>query len=481
MSQKTLVSLAFVYLLFISMAYGQIKFYDKQDSIEYHHYALILTKGYKISVENGKIKRELVDSSYLDSENFLSFDSAIKLSRAIPKFSYQTHESDKAFTSFKELLSSNKPDTITKLSLEGNDFERLPIFKVLKCRNLTELELVGTSIKKIPRILNWKVFGMDSLRTLSIYNHARGKTIRFKKNDAIEKLVFRDSPYSPVPKNGHKLTNLKEIDFVRNDFSVESKYQLEKYKNLEKVNLSRNNVSIAKLADDTVHSVRNMILSFNGLRAVPSEIGYFTNLEVLQLAENDIESDLIHPSLGNLKKLKTLSFYKNDLDSLPPFIFKLESLVELDLYFNKIEIMPEEIGRLTDLERLYIAHNGFYDVPESIGNLKSLKELYIHHNRISYLPETIKELSSITDFHLQNNYFQGFPTFILGFKKLEDLDISHNEIQTLPPEIVQLEHLKLLWMKGITFSASSKEEAESLKNTLESLQKRGVKVSIDLE
>jgi hypothetical protein len=80
---------------------------------------------------------------------------------------------------------------------------------------------------------------------------------------------------------------------------------------------------------------------------------------------------------------------------------------------------------------------------------------------------------------MQNNYFQGFPEFILSYKKLEDLDISHNDIHTFPKELVQLDNLKYLWMRGITFEASNKEEANELKKTLETLQKKGVKVSLE--
>ena len=36
-------------------------------------------------------------------------------------------------------------------------------------------------------------------------------------------------------------------------------------------------------------------------------------------------------------------------------------------------------------------------------------------------------------------------------------------------------------MRGITFEAGNKKEAEELKNTLETLQRNGVKVSIELE
>jgi Leucine-rich repeat (LRR) protein len=440
-----------------------------------------MSKGYKIMIKDGKIKRELVDSSYQDSDNFIRYDSAYALQKQIPKFEYYLRHQNENYTRLAQLKTTDQHDTITHLSFEGRDLKRLPVFKLLKCKNLKEIELVNTSVKKTPWILNWSIFGLDSLETYRIYNHAPDKQIKFKKNTNVRELVYRDSPYSPLPKNIHKLENVKEIDLARNDFREDAKFQLEKFQNLEHLNLSRNNIDLSNLAEDTVPNLKYIVLSFNNLAAVPQEIGFLKDLVDLQFAENDIQSNLIHPALGSLKNLEVLSFYKNELDSLPPFLFNLKKLKELDLYYNRIEILPEELGKLKDLERLYVAHNRFYSIPESIGELKSLKEFYIHHNRISYLPESISNLRHITDFHIHNNYFQGFPEFILNYEKLEDLDVSFNEIHKFPPELVKLKQLKYLWMRGITFEASGKEEAEELKNTLETLQKNGVKISIELD
>jgi Leucine-rich repeat (LRR) protein len=481
MKKLTLIILISMGLHQLTVAQKTYKFYSKQDSIDYNHYSLIMRNGYKISVEDGVFKRELVDSSYQDPEKFISWDSAYSLSKQIPKFEYYIRSQSESHLVSDQLKNHNQYDTITHISFEGLDIKRLPIFKLLKCKNLKEIELVNTSVKKIPWLLNWKIFGLDSLETIRIYNHAPGERIKFKKNTNIKELVYRDSPYSPIPNNFHKLKNVKEIDFARNDFRPNTKFHLENLKNLEHLNLSRNNIDLQNLANDSVQNLKYIVLSFNNLTSVPKEIGLLKDLVDLQFAENEIKSDQIHHALGSLKNLEVLSFYKNDLDSLPPFIFDLKNLIELDLYFNQIEKLPEELGNLKNLERLYVAHNRFFSIPESIGDLHSLREFYIHHNRVSYLPESIADLEHITDFHIHNNYFQGFPDFILNYKKLEDLDISFNEIHKFPPEILKLDQLKYLWMRGITFEASSKEEAEELKNTLETLQQNGVKVSIELE
>lgn len=481
MKKLTILTISLIVLSQISYSQKSYKFYNKQDSIDFNHYRMIMTKGYQYTVRNGLLFRELVDSSYQEKENFIDYDSAYTLQKQIPKFEYYIREQSEDYTTGKQLNNTDKYDTITHISFEGRDLKRLPIFKILRCKNLNEIELVNTSVKKIPWLLNWSLFKLDSLETFRIYNHAPNKQLKFSKNTKVSELVYRDSPYSPIPKKFHKLENVKEIDFARNDFRKDAKFHLEKLEQLEHLNLSRNNIDLKNLAEDTVQNLKYIVLSFNNLTTIPKEIGLLKDLVDLQFAENDIKSDLIHPSLGSLTNLEVLSFYKNDLDSLPTFIFNLKKLKELDLYYNEIEIIPEELGNLKNLERLYVAHNRFYSIPESIGELKSLKEFYIHHNRISYLPESIANLKQITDFHIHKNYFQGFPEFILNFKKLQDLDISFNEIHKFPPELVNLNQLKYLWMRGITFEASGEEEAEELKNTLETLQKNGVKISIEMD
>jgi len=481
MKYFAILTTLFLCISHISNAQRGIKFYSKQDSLDYNHYDMIMSKGYKIMIEDGKIKRKLVDSSYQETKNFIDYDSAYALQKEIPHFDYYIRHPNENHANIHELNHSNQPDTITNISFEGRNLRRLPLFKLLRCKNLKEIELINTSVRKIPWLLNWSIFGLDSLETIRIYNHAPGKRIKFKKNSSIKELVYRDNPYSPVPKNFHKLQNVKEIDFARNDFQKDAKFNLEKLDNLEHLNISRNSIDINNLAEDTVNHLKYIVLSFNNLTSVPKGIGLLKDLVDLQFAENNIKSENIHPNLGSLDHLEVLSFYKNDLDSLPPFLFELQNLTELDLYFNQIEKLPSEIGNFQNLEKLYLAHNRFYSIPESIGKLNSLEELYIHHNRISYLPKSLGKLQHITDFHIHNNYFQGFPEFILNYKHLEDLDISFNDIHEFPQELVELEHLKYLWMRGITFEASGKEEAEELKNTLETLQKQGVKISIELD
>lgn len=479
MKKSSIVALLFIISFHLMAQRGPYKFYSKEDSIKFKHFSLVLSQGQSASVKDGKVVLTMEDSSYIDSK--IPRDSAISELRKIPKFQFAQHAPSSGFINYRELQNSTRKDTITQLSFSEGELKKLPLFKILKCRNLKEIELIGSTFRKLPWLLNWSLFGLDSLKKITIYNYSNSKPFQFSKNTNITELIYRDSPYAPVPEKFYKLKNLEQIDLVRNDLHLSKNLNFQRLKKLKSVNLSNNSIVIKNLAQDTVESLAKLILSFNHLEAVPKEIGFFPALKELQLAENNIKSENIDPAIGSLKKLEMLSFYKNSLTEVPDYFFNSPHLIEFDIYYNNVEKIPEKLTNATQLERLFLANNKIFKIPETIGNLTQLKELYLHHNRISYLPESLKQLNQLTDFHIHNNYLKAFPSCVLWFKNLEDLDISFNEIHTIPQEITTLNDLKYLWVRGITFDAGSKEEAESIKQTLEQLQQQGVKVSFELE
>lgn len=447
------------------------KFYNEADSLKFHKLQELMRHGiYKDGqVVFGK-----------DTTEQISFDTLQHQLRSITRYKYLKYNRNQSYASLEEVRQSERKDTIKYVSIETYEGHKFPKV-LLKCKQLKELELIGTHISKIPWRLNWSFYGLDSLKTLRVYNHRSSKPLKFKKNTHITKLLYRENPYAPFPTNLHKVQSVEDLDLVRNDFDDLKKLRLDKMDHINELNLSRNHIKIEALASDTVRALKNLILSFNALQSVPEEIGYFKNLEELQLGENDITSDALDPALGSLKKLKIISFYKNELDSLPHFLFALTALEELDIYYNEVEILPEQVGNLTELKKLYLANNRFYQIPEAIGDLSHLQELYLHHNRISFLPSSICQLENITDFHIHNNYFTSFPSCILSFNKLEDLDISFNKITSVPPELTELQNLKYLWIRGIIFEGKSKAHAEAMRDMFETLQQRGVKISIELD
>ena len=103
---------------------------------------------------------------------------------------------------------------------------------------------------------------------------------------------------------------------------------------------------------------------------IPSEIGNLTELEALQLNNNNLGGEL------------------------PKELFKLNKLKVLDLMTNWLSgEIPEEIGNLTNLTELWLHHNRFTGpIPESLIKLTKLIDLRLCDNPLSgLLPESFYE------------------------------------------------------------------------------------------
>lgn len=113
-------------------------------------------------------------------------------------------------------------------------------------------------------------------------------------------------------------------------------------------------------ASQNPEKVYKLNLSGQNLKAIPKEVFYFTNLQILDLSENKIE--IVSPELGNLKRLQFLNLYK-----------------------NRIKILPPEMQELTNLHTLYVAENRLTEIPAWVGGMGKLRTFNFAYNRITRL------------------------------------------------------------------------------------------------
>ncbi|KZE72673.1 hypothetical protein A9P44_19990 [Paenibacillus polymyxa] len=119
--------------------------------------------------------------------------------------------------------------------------------------------------------------------------------------------------------------------------------------------------------------------------------------------------------IRELRSLKHLTIFEQDVRTLPSVLFELEALESLTIQVADLEELPADIAKLSGLKSLRVSC-GCYDRPAPGQKVIPKEELAFRN-----LPPAIGELH-----------------------QLECLDISYSGIRRLPPEIQKLRNLRSL-------------------------------------
>ncbi len=188
-------------------------------------------------------------------------------------------------------------------------------------------------------------------------------------------------------------------------------------------------------------------------------------VDSLSLRRNDLFGE-IPPELGNLTKLRYLSFHGNDANSkglngeIPPELGNLSNLTYLNLWGNRLTgEIPHELGNLSELIYLNLGFNYLSgEIPKELMNLTKLKYLLLGYNGgaganneiiggfTGVIPSEIMNLKNLESLELAMNNFTGtIPSEIGQLSNLKILDLSWNKLTgTITPEIGNLSNLKRL-------------------------------------
>ena len=128
-----------------------------------------------------------------------------------------------------------------------------------------------------------------------------------------------------------------EADLASRD---QAKKQIEEIKN----SVQRQIVDI-----DPGNSIVNM--EGQGLDKFPSSILSLSNLEILNLSNNEL-TGAIPAEIRQLKNLKSINVSNNQMTGIPAEIGQLTKLEYLDYSHNQITGLPYEIGNLTNQNTL---------------------------------------------------------------------------------------------------------------------------------
>lgn len=180
----------------------------------------------------------------------------------------------------------------------------------------------------------------------------------------------------------------------------------------------------------------------NDLKALPSEIGKITGLSELYLQDNRLER--LPCEIGDLTGLRTLSLLRNDISVLPDEIGNLTNLTDLNLGGNYLRCLPVQIGQLTNLTSLSLNGCALRRLTKEIGKLAALESLYLADNYLRKLPAEIRRFVRLRRLDVENNKLKQVPAQIGQLSNLTYLNLSKNRLHRLPDEMLELTNLRSL-------------------------------------
>lgn len=340
--------------------------------------------------------------------------------------------------------------------------------RILKCHQVVALELVNTSVRKVPSWLN----KLDSLKSIRVVNNQSRRPLKIGRNKQIQTLVIRGDRPDALPKRYAQLKNLKTLDLCGTKLQ-QIPSSVFACKRLQSLILKGNFITLNNYAFPVQKSLDRLDLSANQIKVVPGSIGNLTALTKLVFSYNDVET--IEPGLSRLANLTQFSLYSNNIKTFPEELYELRNLRELDLYFNEFERLDNRIENWQQLEILYLANNKLIAVPETIGKLKNLREVYLHNNRISSLPEGITQLPHLRVLRVNKNGIMALPDSINQLQLLENLDISQNRISSLPEGFWSYSKLKIL---GLSLNPWEESIRSIIQQKTEELRARNIVVNV---
>jgi len=195
--------------------------------------------------------------------------------------------------------------------------------------------------------------------------------------------------------------------------------------------------------------IRVTTLQFAGnglIGIIPPEIGKLTylenfNLQVLLADRDDNLTGNIPIELGSLKNLQVLNLANNQLKGkIPAELGNLTNLLWLNLSFNKLTgSIPPELSNINRLAELILTENRLSGaIPPELGNFNGLVSLRLGSNQLTgNIPKELANQTNLFELILSRNQLTGtIPPEFGNFARLEFLGLNDNQLTgTIPPEL----------------------------------------------
>uniref|UniRef100_A0A8C5QE81 Volume-regulated anion channel subunit LRRC8E n=1 Tax=Leptobrachium leishanense TaxID=445787 RepID=A0A8C5QE81_9ANUR len=359
------------------------------------------------------------------------------------------------------------------------------VFEVTETESL-KLEMLNETL--IPPLVN-KLARLEELSLINCAAKIQHASLAYLR-DRLRVLHIKFDDIKEIPLWVFSLRALEQlhlIGYLSQDLSknvtLESLRELKSLKVLTlKSNLSKVPPTVADVASHlqklTIHNDGTKLLTLNALKRlsllkelelircdlerIPHAVFSLTNLQLLDLKENNLHTIEEIISLQHCRKLSVLRLWHNQIAYIPDHIRKLKGLEELYLSRNKILVLPSPLFLCTKLRHLDLSYNEIRELPPEVGVLQLLQFLSLTGNFLDDLPNELFFCQRLKTLKLAQNKLVSLSPKIGSLTSLVKLELKGNKIDFLPPEIAGCVSLKKLIVEQLLIDTLPSDVREKL-------------------
>ncbi|CAL8167755.1 unnamed protein product [Prunus armeniaca] len=389
-------------------------------------------------------------------------------------------------------LSGGLPDNIGQhlpslqyLYLGGNQLDGPLPSKLWQCKellilNLEENNFNGSIPKNIGNLTMMKEIYLDN-------NNLRG-TIPDEIGDLpnLEILSFGDNNLNGlIPSSVFNISTMRALSLSFNQLSGSLPANIGLgLPNLQHLYLTKAGLSGAIPNLSNASMLTKLQLGTNKFTGfIPTTLCALTNLQSLQLDDNNLMIDTSTPEantlscLANLGNLTELYLENNPLNARLDDSFRNGSSASKLQYFDLTNSImsgniPIGIGNLSSLVSLYLGYNELSgSIPTSLERLENLQSLYLDGNNLQgYIPYQLCQLDNLFELYLGRNQLSGSIPSCLGnlSASLRTLSLEFNSLSsTIPSTFWRLVDILYLYLSSNSLIGPLSQDIGNLKVVIE--------------
>ncbi|KAK4594448.1 hypothetical protein RGQ29_018220 [Quercus rubra] len=302
------------------------------------------------------------------------------------------------------------------------------------------------------------LFSMPSLETLYLNgNQFVGEIGEFKYNSLRHLDLGYNKLHGSIPRSVSRLVNLTSLSLSSNNLSIMLGSEMfSKLENLYDLVLSKNSVSINNNAAYALPNLLRLNLSSSNISEFPIFLRLTTNLQVLDLSNNQIYGQ-VPRWLGDvgMNSLYYVNLRGNLLQG--PFPILNSSNLQF-MFFSNNKFTGEISSFICDaiyLRVLDLSHNNLSGmIPKCLVNSTALSVLDLRMNSINgTIPATFAIRNNFRNINLNGNQLEGsLPPSLANCRDLEVLDLGNNKISgAFPYWLGSLQKLQVLVIRSNRF------------------------------